>query len=184
MKVSCEMVGGGVARVAAAGYMNADGGSMIADHVRRVLAGGCTAVLIDLRQTRLVNHHGLLVLRRLCDEVAQHGVRISFCNLSTTVARTLEIFGIPAASPPGIRRTAMSGEMTTHGQPGLAGLALLTFVALTLGSIIASAQPEQAATSPDPRCITQDQAAEPGRQQLLADCGAVLERSRRNPADP
>jgi hypothetical protein len=36
MYVSCELVADGVGKVAAAGYMNADGGNLIADQARRL----------------------------------------------------------------------------------------------------------------------------------------------------
>jgi anti-anti-sigma regulatory factor len=102
------MAGGGVGTVTAVGYLNVDGANLIADQARRLLAGGCVGLLIDLRGAWLVNHHGLLALRRLCDEVARRGSRIEFCNLSSTVARTFEIIGISsichAAEPDGARR--------------------------------------------------------------------------------
>jgi len=90
----CELLTDGAEVLAATGYMNAEAGRLIADRVHALFNRGRTRILVDLEDTRLVNHHGLLMLRALRDEIARRGGWLGFRNLSVTVARTFELAGL------------------------------------------------------------------------------------------
>ena len=55
IKLSKDVLTGGVGLIAAAGYINNEGGQAIADAATELMEQGCGTLLIDLDGTRIIN---------------------------------------------------------------------------------------------------------------------------------
>jgi anti-anti-sigma factor len=95
MKLSREVVGAGVGLIAAAGYINNEGGQAIADAAHELMGQGCSTLLLDLEGTRIINSIGVSILLEIMEKLLeeQRG-RLTFCNLTPTIAKTFEIMGL------------------------------------------------------------------------------------------
>ncbi len=94
LRVSTEQLEGGLGLVAAAGYINNEGGQAIADAVDELVASGCRTILIDLEGTRIINSIGISILLEILDRLMESGGTMAFCNLTPTIAKTFEIMGL------------------------------------------------------------------------------------------
>ncbi len=94
LKLSSELMAGGVGLVAASGYINNEGGQAIADVINGLLKQGATALLIDLKGTRIINSIGVSILLEVLEKLMERNGRLAFCNLTPTIARTFEIMGL------------------------------------------------------------------------------------------
>ncbi|NOZ77656.1 MAG: STAS domain-containing protein [Acidobacteria bacterium] len=94
LELSSELMAGGVGLVAAAGYINNEGGQAIADVINRLLDRGAVALLIDLEGTRIINSIGVSILLEVLEKLMEKNGRLAFCNLTPTIARTFEIMGL------------------------------------------------------------------------------------------
>ena len=112
LELASELMAGGVGLVAAAGYINNEGGQAIADVINKLLDRGATALLIDLEGTRIINSIGVSILLEVLEKLMEKKGRLAFCNLTPTIARTFEIMGLAEyASIYGDRETAIE-ELT------------------------------------------------------------------------
>ena len=94
IKLSQEALGGGVALIAAAGYINNEGGQAIADAAADLLGQGNTKLLIDLDGTRIINSIGVSILLEIMEKLLERDGKLAFCNLTPTIAKTFEIMGL------------------------------------------------------------------------------------------
>ncbi len=95
MKLSREVIAEGVGLIAAAGYINNEGGQAIADAASHLVGQGCSTLLIDLEGTRIINSIGVSILLEIMEKLLEErGGRLAFCNLTPTIAKTFEIMGL------------------------------------------------------------------------------------------
>jgi len=94
MKLSKDVVTEGFGLIAAAGYINNEGGQAIADAATELIAGGCGTLLIDLEGTRIINSIGVSILLEIMEKLLEDKGRLAFCNLTPTISKTFEIMGL------------------------------------------------------------------------------------------
>jgi anti-anti-sigma factor len=94
MKLSKEVVTEGFGLIAAAGYINNEGGQTIADAATELIEGGCGILLIDLEGTRIINSIGVSILLEIMEKLLEDKGQLAFCNLTPTIAKTFEIMGL------------------------------------------------------------------------------------------
>jgi anti-anti-sigma factor len=94
LKLSSEVVKQGLGVVAAAGYINNEGGQAVADAVEGLFEKGCSNLLIDLDGTRIINSIGVSILLEILEKLLDGGGRLAFCNLTPTISKTFEIMGL------------------------------------------------------------------------------------------
>ena len=94
MKLSTATLDGGVGLIAAAGYINNEGGQAIADAATALMAEGRTTLLVDLAGTRVINSIGVSILLEIMEKLLESGGRMAFCNLTPVIAKTFEIMGL------------------------------------------------------------------------------------------
>jgi anti-sigma B factor antagonist len=84
----------GVGLIAAAGYINNEGGQAIADAATDLMDEGCQTLVIDLEGTRIINSIGVSILLEILEKLMDEKGRLAFCNLTPTIAKTFEIMGL------------------------------------------------------------------------------------------
>ena len=94
MKLSTDVIPGGVGVIAAAGYINNEGGQAIADAAMGLMGQGCGTLLIDLEGTRIINSIGVSILLEIMEKLIEDDGRLAFCNLTPTISKTFEIMGL------------------------------------------------------------------------------------------
>ena len=94
LKLSSEVVKQGLGVVAAAGYINNEGGQAVADAVEGLFDQGCSSLLIDLDGTRIINSIGVSILLEILEKLLDNGGQLAFCSLTPTIAKTFEIMGL------------------------------------------------------------------------------------------
>jgi anti-anti-sigma factor len=112
--LSTDLLSGGVGLIAAAGYINNEGGQAIADAATDLLGQGCQTLLIDLEGTRIINSIGVSILLEIMEKMLEGKGRLAFCNLTPTISKTFEIMGlVQYASVYSDRETATT-ELVGH----------------------------------------------------------------------
>jgi len=94
MKLSKDVFSEGFGLIAAAGYINNEGGQAIADAATELIDGGCGTLLIDLEGTRIINSIGVSILLEIMEKLLEDKGRLAFCNLTPTISKTFEIMGL------------------------------------------------------------------------------------------
>jgi anti-sigma B factor antagonist len=94
MKLSKDIVSGGVGLISAAGYINNEGGQAIADAASQLMDQGVSTLLIDLEGTRIINSIGVSILLEIMEKLIEGDGRLAFCNLTATISKTFEIMGL------------------------------------------------------------------------------------------
>jgi anti-sigma B factor antagonist len=92
--ISKDQLGDGVGLIAAAGYINNEGGQAIADAAAELMDSGCKTLVIDLDGTRIINSIGVSILLEILEKLMDEKGRLAFCNLTPTIAKTFEIMGL------------------------------------------------------------------------------------------
>ena len=94
MRLTKNVVGDGFGLIAAAGYINNEGGQAIADAATELIDGGCVTLLIDLEATRNINSIGVSILLEIMEKLIEDKGQLAFCNLTPTISKTFEIMGL------------------------------------------------------------------------------------------
>jgi len=94
MKLQKDIVADGFGLIAAAGYINNEGGQAIADAATELIDDGCQTLLIDLDGTRIINSIGVSILLEIMEKLLEDKGRLAFCNLTPTISKTFEIMGL------------------------------------------------------------------------------------------
>jgi len=94
MKLSKDVIADGYGLIAAAGYINNEGGQAIADAATELIDGGCETLLIDLDGTRIINSIGVSILLEIMERLLEDKGQLAFCNLTPTISKTFEIMGL------------------------------------------------------------------------------------------
>src|SRR5437016_2719927 len=82
---------GDTAIIYASDYLNKLSGERIERECKEQLAAGCRALVINFRDTELVNSIGVSILMGVIDAAQQGNARLVFCNVS---GQTETLFGM------------------------------------------------------------------------------------------
>ena len=94
LKVSIEMRGTDGAVVYTRGYINNTGGEEIAACAYKLMDEGVTKLLLNLRETKIVNSIGISILIEIIEKMIDQGGRIGFCSLTPVIHKTFQIMGL------------------------------------------------------------------------------------------
>jgi len=94
IRIAKDLLTEGVGLIAAAGYINNEGGQAIADAASELMDQGCKTLVIDLDGTRIINSIGVSILLEILEKLMDEKGRLAFCNLTPTIAKTFEIMGL------------------------------------------------------------------------------------------
>ena len=89
-----EQVGGEVAVVYAGDYVNKMSGQRIERECLTGMERGCHALVINFRDTELVNSIGVSILLGVIDEAERRGARVAFSNVSLHTLKLFELLGL------------------------------------------------------------------------------------------
>ena len=92
--ISRDLLNDQVGLIAAAGYINNEGGQAIADAATDLMDQGAKTLLIDLDGTRIINSIGVSILLEILEKLMDEKGTLAFCNLTPTIAKTFEIMGL------------------------------------------------------------------------------------------
>ena len=94
IRLSKDVMADGFGLIAAAGYINNEGGQAIADAAMELMGQGCNTLLIDLEGTRIINSIGVSILLEIMEKLLEDKGQLAFCNLTPTISKTFEIMGL------------------------------------------------------------------------------------------
>ena len=86
--------GGEVAVVYAGDYVNKMGGQRIERECIQRIEHGCRALVINFRDTELVNSIGVSILLGVIDTAERRGARVAFSNVSPHTFKLFELLGL------------------------------------------------------------------------------------------
>src|ERR687889_2429031 len=86
--------GGEVAVVYAGDYVNKLSGQRIERECMTRMERGCRALVINFRDTELVNSIGVSILLGVIDEAERRGARVAFSNVSLHTLKLFELLGL------------------------------------------------------------------------------------------
>ena len=76
------------------GYINNIGGEEIATRVYELMDDGVRTLLLNLRDTKIVNSIGISILIEIIEKMMEQGGRIAFCCLTPVIHKTFQIMGL------------------------------------------------------------------------------------------
>ena len=76
------------------GYINNVGGDEIANRVYELMDSGVRTLLLNLRETKIVNSIGISILIEIIEKMMEQGGRIAFCCLTPVIHKTFQIMGL------------------------------------------------------------------------------------------
>lgn len=86
--------GGEIAVVYAGDYVNKMSGQRIERECLQRMERGCRALVINFRDTELVNSIGVSILLGVIDAAERRGTRVAFTNLSLHTVKLFELLGL------------------------------------------------------------------------------------------
>lgn len=93
LKVTVERRGEG-AILYTKGYINNVGGEEIAQQAYKLIDGGVTRLLLNLRETKIVNSIGISILIEIIEKMQEKNGRLAFCCLTPVIEKTFQIMGL------------------------------------------------------------------------------------------
>src|SRR5438128_6729495 len=85
---------GTTAVIYASDYLNKLSGERIERECKRQLDSGCRALVIDFRDTELVNSIGVSILLGVIDVAEKNGARVVFSDVNNQTAELFEMLGL------------------------------------------------------------------------------------------
>jgi anti-anti-sigma factor len=76
------------------GYINNVGGEEIANRAYELMDQGVKTVLLNLRETKIVNSIGISILIEIIEKMMEKGGVIAFCCLTPVILKTFHIMGL------------------------------------------------------------------------------------------
>ncbi len=76
------------------GYINNVGGEEIANRAYELMENGVRTLLLNLRDTKIVNSIGISILIEIIEKMIDKGGRIGFCCLTPVIHKTFQIMGL------------------------------------------------------------------------------------------
>ena len=77
-----------------AGYINNEGGEVIAREARKLIESGTRNLLLDLHATRIINSIGISLLLEVLERTLEVKGTLAFCSLTPSIAKTFQIMGL------------------------------------------------------------------------------------------
>jgi anti-anti-sigma factor len=98
LKVAIERRGEG-AILYTRGYINNVGGEEIANCAYKLLDDGVSKLLLNLRETKIVNSIGISILIELIEKMMEKEGKLAFCCLTPVIEKTFQIMGLAQYAP-------------------------------------------------------------------------------------
>ena len=76
------------------GYINNVGGEEIANRAYELMDQGLKTLLLNLRDTKIVNSIGISILIEIIEKMIDKDGRIAFCCLTPVIHKTFQIMGL------------------------------------------------------------------------------------------
>ena len=76
------------------GYINNVGGEEIANRAYELMDDGVRTLLLNLRETKIVNSIGISILIEVIEKMLEVNGKLGFCNLTPTIEKTFHIMGL------------------------------------------------------------------------------------------
>ena len=76
------------------GYINNLGGEEIANRAYELMDEGVRILLLNLRETKIVNSIGISILIEIIEKMIDKGGKIAFCCLTPVIHKTFQIMGL------------------------------------------------------------------------------------------
>jgi anti-anti-sigma factor len=76
------------------GYINNVGGEEIANRAYELMDQGALHLLLNLRETKIVNSIGISILIEIIEKMMDKGGKIGFCCLTPVIMKTFQIMGL------------------------------------------------------------------------------------------
>jgi anti-anti-sigma factor len=76
------------------GYINNVGGEEIANRAYELMDDGVRTLLLNLRETKIVNSIGISILIEIIEKMMEKGGSIAFCCLTPVIHKTFQIMGL------------------------------------------------------------------------------------------
>jgi anti-anti-sigma factor len=94
LKVSVDRRGATGAVLYTKGYINNIGGEEIANRAYELMDDGVRTLLLNLRETKIVNSIGISILIEIIEKMIEKGGKIGFCCLTPVIHKTFHIMGL------------------------------------------------------------------------------------------
>jgi anti-anti-sigma factor len=94
LKVAVDRRGTDGAILYTKGYINNVGGEEIANRAYELMDDGVRTLLLNLRETKIVNSIGISILIEIIEKMIDKGGRIAFCCLTPVIHKTFQIMGL------------------------------------------------------------------------------------------
>ncbi len=98
LKVTVERKGN-AAILFTKGYINNVGGEEIALHAYQLMDQGVDTLLLNLRDTKIVNSIGISILIEIMEKMIEKGGKLGFCCLTPVIQKTFQIMGLAQYAP-------------------------------------------------------------------------------------
>jgi len=76
------------------GYINNDGGQRIVEEFNKHYEGGISKVLIDIKDSKVVNSIGISYLIEIIEKLNEKSGTLYFCNMDAAIEKTFTIMGL------------------------------------------------------------------------------------------
>ncbi|MCU1229525.1 MAG: anti-anti-sigma factor [Acidobacteria bacterium] len=76
------------------GYINNVGGEEIANRAYELMDADARILLLNLRETKIVNSIGISILIEIIEKMMDKGGKIAFCCLTPVIHKTFQIMGL------------------------------------------------------------------------------------------
>jgi len=76
------------------GYINNVGGEEIANRAYELMDDEVRSLLLNLRDTKIVNSIGISILIEIIEKMIEKGGKIGFCSLTPVIHKTFHIMGL------------------------------------------------------------------------------------------
>lgn len=76
------------------GYINNPGGEKIARECYKLMEEGYKHFILDLEKSKVINSIGISILIEIIEKTLEIEGSVSFCGLTTTIAKTFKIMGL------------------------------------------------------------------------------------------
>jgi len=94
LRVALDRRGANGAILYTKGYINNVGGEEIANRAYELMDDGVRSLLLNLRETKIVNSIGISILIEIIEKMIDKGGRIGFCCLTPVIHKTFQIMGL------------------------------------------------------------------------------------------
>lgn len=94
LRVAVDRRGANGAILYTKGYINNVGGEEIANRAYELMDADVRALLLNLRETKIVNSIGISILIEIIEKMIDKGGKIGFCCLTPVIHKTFQIMGL------------------------------------------------------------------------------------------